>query len=83
MNKYRGPWDVVKFPMVGTTAVVDIDDNTVCEPSCCAHLIAAAPDMLKALEESKMILDNFGGGSDNVFMTIMSIEHTIAKAKGE
>jgi hypothetical protein len=57
MKEYSGPWfwtDSVPDAFIGMRAIVDCDGFTVCDPSPMgqdkAHLIAAAPALLAALE---------------------------------
>ena len=80
-----GPWFSIATSNIGHNAVVDADGFTVCSPSPMgagnARLIAAAPDLLAALEAFVGARKGDGNG-----WTLDSLEalarEAIAKAKG-
>lgn len=64
----QGPWTVSKRTVSKrpATIVVDADNNEVCEVYACPALIAAAPDLLAALQKLVRAIDrapaNFADG---------------------
>jgi len=81
-----GPWFSIATSNIGHNAVVDGDGFTICAPSPMgvgnARLIAAAPDMLAALQDI-MAESSRDDDDHDVIATIQGIcRDIIAKAKG-
>lgn len=93
MNGYtKGPWTVVKGsypgvihvagppqPITIITTALDIDLEGSWEREANAHLIAAAPDLLEALQVAEMVLRERGLRAMGEYK---QIEAAIAKATG-
>jgi len=82
-----GPWYVDcqnESAAIGYRAIVDGDGYTVCNPSpmgqANARLIAAAPDLLAALEVVREYMDH--AADQFSYEDIVQIRAAIAKAKG-
>ena len=100
MSKHtKGPWKVLTNPQYEDHSGNDIfeihsaNDEVICsfesgdgETEVAAHLMAAAPDMLEALQMVRSLfvavsqLSKATSGDQNIFETI---EKAIAKAEGE
>ena len=81
----KGPWEIEKFDdwdkeilINGTSIIVDHDDVDQEEAVANANLIAAAPELLEALEETRKALIGYEF-SDATRMASRAIK----KAKGE
>lgn len=84
MNYTPGPWTVAarvvsKRP---ATVVLDADKNEVCEVYACSALIAAAPDLLAALESLNAAVIRAGYGN-TAMPELTQAWAAIAKATGE
>lgn len=94
MSKYTGPWQYAQFAD-GDNAIIDGNgDGRICEMAtnmsdvqrdANARLIAAAPDLLNALEIANMALRCMSSAKayKQPNPTRSIIEAAIAKAKGE
>jgi len=86
-----GPWTVAKDNreqwVIETTLVTiaTLSDNVNMdfENAYNAHLIAAAPDMLVALEVMCKAFMDYDGQSENEFIALSVSKKAITKAKGE
>lgn len=65
--------------MIGNVFV----DIATCNDEADARLIAAAPELLEALEEARLTLEVVQGRGSSVKLTLDIIDRAIAKATGE
>jgi hypothetical protein len=85
MTHTPGPWFSAATSTIGHNVIVDADGFTICSPSPMgasnARLIAAAPDMLAALEA--IAAETTGYDTEDLIANIQGIcRAIIAKAKG-
>ncbi len=86
----KGPWKVyqydnkVQIDGIGRKSVCTIHSNN--EEKANARLIAAAPELLEALEDASAAIDEVGlGGNDHAYHRSVTkvVAEAIRKAKGE
>ena len=89
MTHTPGPWFSIATSNIGHNAVVDADGFTICDPSPMgkgnARLIAAAPDMLAALEKLSRAFDLDEYDEDRAHAEACAMREArdaIAKARG-
>lgn len=86
MSHTPGPWFTEATSRIGHVAICDSDGFTVCNPSPMgadnARLIAAAPDLLAALESLNAAVIRAGYGN-TAMPELSQAWEAIAKATGE